>query len=56
VDEFDIVFNVEALRWVNEHPSRDALVMAYSDRAVEAEVTFVTCGSVGAAEAMSSPR
>jgi len=31
VDEFAIVFDVEALRWVNEHPSRDALVIAYSD-------------------------
>jgi len=31
VDEFAIVFNVEALRWLDEHPSRDALVIAYSD-------------------------
>jgi hypothetical protein len=31
VDEFDVVFDDRARRWLNEHPDGDALVIAYSD-------------------------
>ena len=31
MDEFAIVFDVQARRWLDEHPNRDALVIAYSD-------------------------
>jgi hypothetical protein len=31
MDEFAIVFDDEARRWLDEHPNRDALVIAYSD-------------------------
>jgi hypothetical protein len=31
VDEFVVVFDDRARRWLEEHPSRDALVIAYSD-------------------------
>jgi hypothetical protein len=30
VDEFAVVFDDQAERWLNEHPTRDALVIAYS--------------------------
>jgi len=29
--EFAIVFDDDAQRWLSEHPTRDALVIAYSD-------------------------
>ena len=31
MDEFVVVFDAEARRWLDEHPDRDALVIAYSD-------------------------
>jgi len=31
MDEFAIVFDDQAGRWLNEHSNRDALVIAYSD-------------------------
>jgi len=31
VDEFAIVFDDQARRWLEEHPNRDMLVIAYSD-------------------------
>jgi hypothetical protein len=31
MDEFAIVFDGEARRWLDEHPDNDALVIAYSD-------------------------
>jgi hypothetical protein len=31
MDEFAIVFDDDARRWLAEHPTRDALVIAYSD-------------------------
>ena len=31
MDEFDVVFDDRARRWLEEHPSRDALVIAFSD-------------------------
>jgi hypothetical protein len=31
VDEFAVLFDDQARRWLNEHPNRDALVIAYSD-------------------------
>jgi hypothetical protein len=31
MDEFTIEFDLKARRWLGKHPSRDALVIAYSD-------------------------
>jgi len=31
MDEFVIVFDDRARRWLNEHPNQDSLVIAYSD-------------------------
>jgi hypothetical protein len=31
MDEFAVEFDVRARRWLEEHPNRDALVIAYSD-------------------------
>jgi hypothetical protein len=31
MDEFAIVFDDDAKGWLTEHPTRDALVIAYSD-------------------------
>ena len=31
MDDFAVVFDDDARRWLAEHPTRDALVIAYSD-------------------------
>jgi hypothetical protein len=31
MDQFVIAFDDKARRWLDEHPNRDALVIAYSD-------------------------
>jgi hypothetical protein len=31
MDAFAVVFDDHARRWLNEHPTRDALIIAYSD-------------------------
>jgi hypothetical protein len=31
MDEFAVVLDDQAERWLDEHPTRDALVIAYSD-------------------------
>jgi hypothetical protein len=31
MNEFAIAFDDQARRWLEEHPNRDALVIAYSD-------------------------
>jgi hypothetical protein len=31
VDEFAVVFDERARQWLDEHPDRDALVIAFSD-------------------------
>lgn len=30
-ESFDVIFDDKARRWLNEHPSQDALVIAYED-------------------------
>jgi hypothetical protein len=49
-ESFDVTFDDKARLWLNEHPSQNALVIAYDESRCCEAVTFVTCGSVAAGD------